>query len=72
MQTNLQRKQYAKDHHLPLVLTNYNSIQQCRGVIFGGLSNLWHRCNEANVTKISYFIFDIIENKVVSVETKIL
>jgi hypothetical protein len=31
---------------------------------------VWHRYNEANVAKISYFIFDIIQNKVVSVETK--
>jgi hypothetical protein len=30
IQTKVQRKQYAKDHHLPLVLTNYNTIQQHR------------------------------------------
>jgi hypothetical protein len=33
IQTKVERKQYAKDHHLPLVLTNYNTIQQCGSVI---------------------------------------
>jgi hypothetical protein len=50
MQRKVQRKQYAKDHHLPLLLTNYNSIQQRRIAIYGGLSNMWHSYNEANIT----------------------